>query len=66
MRKYVFVFGLCFAFCSGWDKEERESEEEKESEEREKNLFFIQPDDYLKWEKWFGVVTVFSISRELL
>ena len=65
-EKIVFMFGLCSAFFSHWDKEDRESEEERESKERGKNLFFIQPNDYFKWEKLFGVATIFSISRELL
>ena len=42
--------------------------EKREREWGKMNFFFfyIQSDDYFKWEKWLRVATVFSTSRELL
>ena len=47
MRKFDFVFGLRSAFCSHWDKEEREWGRKRNGGKRKKS-FFIQPGDYFK------------------
>ena len=40
-EKNCFCVWMCFAFCSHWDKKEKESEEEREMEERWKNHFLF-------------------------
>ena len=41
MRKIIFMFGLYFAFCSRWDKEERKRVRKKEKGRKEKKSNFL-------------------------
>ena len=65
MRKIVFVFGLYFAFCYRWDKEERKRVRKKEKGWKEKKVIFYSIGYYFRAEYRFGVATVICKLREL-